>query len=86
MDVAGNRSMRYDNYVRMQNLCNVFLMFIMVLWVIVSVMPCKRVVPKLWHASQFLGLRRVGGEGVSSLFLIYTLPIKSVTSEIGPFA
>jgi predicted membrane protein len=37
--------------------CNVFLLFVMVLWVNITAMLCKRAVLMLWHAFLFLGLR-----------------------------
>jgi hypothetical protein len=44
-----------------ENFCNVFLLLFMVFWAPIFVMLCKRAVPKLWHASMFLGLRPMGG-------------------------
>jgi hypothetical protein len=40
-----------------ESLCNVFLLLFMVLWVPISAKLCRRVVPMLWHAFLFLGLR-----------------------------
>jgi hypothetical protein len=42
---------------RDENSCNVFLLLFVVLWVLISATLCKRVVPMVWHASLFLGLK-----------------------------
>jgi hypothetical protein len=39
------------------NLCNVFLLLFMALWVPISATLCMRAVLTLWHANMFLGLR-----------------------------
>jgi hypothetical protein len=39
------------------NSCNVFLLFSMALWVLISATLYRRAVLVLWHAFMFLGLR-----------------------------
>jgi hypothetical protein len=39
-----------------ENLCTVFLLLFIVHWVPIFVMLSKRAMPKLWHASLFVGL------------------------------
>jgi hypothetical protein len=39
------------------NLCSVFMMLFMALWVFVSATLCTRAVLTLWHAFMFLGIR-----------------------------
>jgi hypothetical protein len=43
-----------------ENFCDIFLLLFVARWVPIFVVLCKRAVPKLWHASLFLGLRHVG--------------------------
>jgi hypothetical protein len=39
------------------NLCNVFLLLFMVLWLPISATLCRRALQTMWHAFMFLGLR-----------------------------
>jgi hypothetical protein len=54
--VLNNRSIVFGG-VCGENLCNVFLLLFMVLWVPISEALCMKAVLMLWHAVLFLGLR-----------------------------
>jgi hypothetical protein len=79
MGIGDSRSLRFDNYVRMQHfvrrntfvpfrrfcvdvrrefmqVCNVFRLRVMVIWVPISATLCKRAMLMSWHAFLFLGL------------------------------
>jgi hypothetical protein len=43
-----------------ENLCNVFLLLFMALWVLTFAMRCRRAVLMLWPAFLFLGLKSMG--------------------------
>jgi hypothetical protein len=53
------------------NSCNVFLLLLMLLWVLVLAMLCRRAVLMLWHAFLFLGLRPVGIFPLCCSFLLF---------------
>jgi hypothetical protein len=55
-----------------ENSCNAFLLlFVMILWVPIFAMLCRKAVPMLWHVSLFLGLCGLWG------FFLFTLSLST---------